>query len=178
MLGQIDGYIRRRTKEGAGSHTIAKELTTLRACLKLAKRADLFRGDIQALFPPGFSPAYKPKKRSLSADEVYRLLGVLPEDRAARVAFIVATSACWGETERARPDGKDEQRVDEWGTKRRPSLCADHAREGLLRGCPNRSRHAASAEHPVPAVADPVPGIPERGATRVRQRRRDLRGAA
>lgn len=116
----IDRFIETRTKEHALSHTISKELTTLRASLKLAKRAGLFFGDIEALFPPGFSPAYKPKKRALTADEVDKLLVELRPDRAARVAFIVATSACWGETERALREhvAEDLGKVFIDGTKR------------------------------------------------------------
>jgi integrase len=106
-----------RTKE---AEQIAKELVTLRAALKLAKRAGVWRGELEAIFPPDFSPKYKPKKRALSREELYRLLGELTPDRAARVAFIVATSASWGETKRARREHVSEDRrtvfVD--GTKR------------------------------------------------------------
>jgi len=97
----IDQFIEKRTEEGASSHTIAKELVTIRAALKLAKRAGLWHGDIEKLLPSDFSTQYKPKKRSLSREELYKLLAELEPDRAARIAFIVATSACWGETVRA-----------------------------------------------------------------------------
>lgn len=124
----VDGYISRRRQEWAvapreaaldkngnvttpsthGRHikdgTIAKELTTLRVALKLARRRGLWVGDANALVPPGFSPAYKPRDRRLSQVEMHALLGTLTSDHAARVAFIVATSAEWIATERARDE--------------------------------------------------------------------------
>lgn len=51
--------------------------------------------------PINFSPKYKPKSRALRPDEMNLLLGELTEDYGARVAFIVATSANWSETEHA-----------------------------------------------------------------------------
>ncbi len=54
------------------------------------------------VIPVAFSPGYEPRKRALTADELKKLLAELLADRAARVAFIVATSACWRETELAR----------------------------------------------------------------------------
>lgn len=98
----IDAYISTRREDGVTESTIAKELVCLRAALKLAKRRGLWAGDIEAVMPVGFSPEYKPKERFLTHEELQKLLGSLSPDRAARVAFIVATSACWGETERAR----------------------------------------------------------------------------
>jgi integrase len=97
----VDRYISARRSEGAGEHTIHKELVALRLALKLAKRAGLWRGDVDAICPVAFAPAYKPRKRWLPPEEVQRLLEQLGPDRAARVAFIVATSACWSESERA-----------------------------------------------------------------------------
>jgi hypothetical protein len=70
--------------------------------LKLAKRRGLWSGDLAALLPSGFAPEYEPRTRHLSRKELYDLLEQLNPDRAARVAFIVATSAHWNETERAR----------------------------------------------------------------------------
>jgi integrase len=50
----------------------------------------------------GFAPEYKPVKRFPPRDELHALLGALTTDRAACVAFMVATSAEWGAVERAR----------------------------------------------------------------------------
>jgi len=72
------------------------------ASAKIAKRRGLWAGDTDVLFPEQFGSGYVPKERFLEQDELQKLLGVLAPDRAARVAFIVATSACWSETERAQ----------------------------------------------------------------------------
>ena len=120
----VDGYISRRRAEGVSEHTIAKELTALRAALKLAKRAGLWRGDPAEVCPIAFAPEYKPRERALRETEVDALIAALPPDRAARVAFIVATSACWSETEHARRGDamRDLSQVLIRGTKRRARL--------------------------------------------------------
>src|SRR5438876_563391 len=82
-------------------HTIAKELVALRAALKLAKRRGIWKGDLAEILPVGFAPEYKPRNRFLTYDELEALLGELLEDAAARVAFIIATSAEAAATERA-----------------------------------------------------------------------------
>ncbi|MEI8256239.1 MAG: hypothetical protein WCJ30_11265, partial [Deltaproteobacteria bacterium] len=97
----VDDFIDQRRIEGAGEHTIHKEITTLRAALKLAKRRDMWFGDVDAIIPPGFSPEYKPRERNLPMPEVERLLRELSPERGAVVAFIVATSAEWRAVERA-----------------------------------------------------------------------------
>jgi hypothetical protein len=98
----VDGYISRRRAEGAADTTIAKELVVLRKSLRLAIRAGVWRGRVEEVIPVAFSPGYEPRKRALTADELAKLFAQLTADRAARVAFIVATSACWRETELAR----------------------------------------------------------------------------
>jgi hypothetical protein len=64
----------------------------------------MWRGRIEEVIPVAFSPEYEPRKRALDAGEVRKLLAQLLADQAARVAFIVATSACWRETELARKE--------------------------------------------------------------------------
>ncbi len=98
----VDRYISPRRSEAVSDHTIAKELVTLRASLKLAKRGGLWLGDIDALLPVGFAPDYRPRTRALSTEELGQLLALLPPARAAQVSFIVATSACWSESVKAR----------------------------------------------------------------------------
>ncbi len=98
----VDRFISARRGEGASEGTIAKEIVTLRAALKLARRHDLWQGDPGAVCPIAFSPEYEPRTRFLSRPELQKLLAELEEDRAARVGFIVATSACWKETVLAR----------------------------------------------------------------------------
>lgn len=90
---RVDDYIAIRLSEGAARHTIYKELVTLRGTLKVAKRRGEFTGDIDAIMPDGFSPAYKPRERTLASDAAKRLLVELRPDRAAQVAFIIATGA-------------------------------------------------------------------------------------
>jgi integrase len=98
----VDGYVNARRAEGFAENTIAKELVAMRAALKLAKRAGKWFGDVAAIFPVAFAPEYEPRRRVLSAPELYRLLEQLEPDRAARVAFLVATGARLGESDRAR----------------------------------------------------------------------------
>jgi integrase len=98
----IDDYISLRRSEGASENTISKELVTIRAALKLAKRRGWYLGDPAAILPVAFAPEYKPRERFLTVPELQKLLAELPPDRAARVAFAVATSANWGETNRAQ----------------------------------------------------------------------------
>jgi hypothetical protein len=59
----VDRYISVRRGEGASENTIAKELVTLRAALKLALRSGQWNGNLAAVMPVGFAPEYKPKKR-------------------------------------------------------------------------------------------------------------------
>src|SRR5262249_48249928 len=91
----VDAYISQRGREGAGEGTTAKELVPLRAALRLAKRHERWGGQIEAILPVAFAPDYKPRSRALSPGEVPLLLAELLPDRAARVAFSIATSACW-----------------------------------------------------------------------------------
>ncbi len=114
----IDAYISQRRAEGVSESTIHKELVTMRAALKLAKRAGLWRGDIAEILPVAFAPEYTPRTRALTRPELQRLLAQLVPDRAARVAFIVATSANWGESDRAQRVDADGIRVYIRGTKR------------------------------------------------------------
>lgn len=115
----VDDYVSTRLEEGASRHTIQKELVALRGTLKVAKRRGEYRRDIGSVMPDGFSSGYKPKKRFLTASEAQRLLAQLGPDRAARVAFILATGARWSESERAMRADIDTQRgtVQLRGTK-------------------------------------------------------------
>jgi len=113
-VAAIEKRGRRKARPGragrlVSEHTIAKELVTLRTALRLAKRAGLFAGDLDALFPR-LSAEYQPRRRWLTVDEVAALLSKLQPDRSARVAFCVAVGARWSESDAARredvaPDG-------------------------------------------------------------------------
>ena len=91
--GDVDHYIERRRSESASDHTIKKELVKLGQALKLAKRSGIWSGDVDRVMPIRFSPKYTPRKDALTLETLQELLPVLPPDRAALVAFIVATSA-------------------------------------------------------------------------------------
>ena len=116
----VDAYISRRRAEEVGENTISKELVTLRAALKLAKRAGLWKGDLGEILPVAFSPEYQPRERWLPVDEVQKLLSHLRADGAARVALIIATSACSSESDHVLRDDVSEEtgRVLLRGTKR------------------------------------------------------------
>jgi len=128
----IDEFVSKKRAEGASESTIAKELVTLRASLKIARRRGLWRGDPGEVLPVGFAPEYKPRSRSLTPEELQKLLAQLTPDYAARVAFIVATSACWGESDRALREDVS------------PDL-----RQVLIRGTKRASRY-----RPVPIVSE------------------------
>jgi integrase len=113
----IDGYLSQRRRERTSEHTIAKELTTLRSALRLALRRGTWSGAIDAVMPARVESGYRPRTRALTLAEAQRLLGALEPDRAARVAFILATSARWGETCRAERGDARGDRVHLRGTK-------------------------------------------------------------
>jgi len=148
----VDAYISTRRKEDAGENTISKELVTLRAALKLAKRAGIWKGDVDTVMPIGFAPEYKPRDRALTYAEAQKLLAQLTADRAARVAFIVATSADWTETERARREdvAADSSSVLIRGTKRatrhREVPIVSHDQRSLLE---HALKYAAGAGDPL-----------------------------
>ena len=116
----VDRYITARRGEKAGENTISKELVALRGVLRLALRRGLWKGQIEAIMPIAFAPDYKPRTRALSHAELPALLAELSPDKAARVALIVATSACASEAEKVRRDDvtADASRVLLRGTKR------------------------------------------------------------
>jgi integrase len=115
---KVDAYISFRRGEGTSENTISKELTCLGASLKLAKRRKLWDEDIDAVMPSNFSTEYKPVERCLTPEELQKLLAQLTPDRSARCAFMVATSACWRETELALREDTSAAQVFLRGTKR------------------------------------------------------------
>ncbi len=114
-----DNYISRRRKEGASDRTVYKELVALRVSLKLARRAQKWHGAPEAILPVGFKSDYKPRDRFHTPEELEKLLPELIPEHATRVAFIVATSANWHESELARREdvSKDFRTVLLRGTK-------------------------------------------------------------
>ncbi len=106
---KVDEYIEVRRREKAHPNTLAKEIVTLRAALKLARRRGWYPYELDQVMPVGYAPEYRPRTRALAVGELSELLAQLSPDRAARVAFAVATSACLGETDRARREDVDSQ---------------------------------------------------------------------
>lgn len=103
---RLDAYVSERRLDGASEHTIHKELGALRVALKLAKRRGIWSGDVDEVVPR-ISPEYKPKERALAYGELRPLLDQLDADHAARLAFVLATTAELSATDRAlRSDAK------------------------------------------------------------------------
>lgn len=93
---QVDHYLSTRHKDGAAKTTQWKELCTLRGALKLARRHKLYPHPLDEVMPETFDGREsKPGTAHLLMPDVVKLLAVLPEPRAAVVAYIVATAADW-----------------------------------------------------------------------------------
>jgi integrase len=145
----VDQFIDKRLAEGVTQHTVHKELAVLRQILKHCKRRGWFRQEIEQVMPVGFSPNYVPKKEFLpveywdllldggwvgahdgiskhdafvewSADRKKVKVEPMRADRAAHVAFMLATGANLEESFRAMPEHIDvtNRRVFIDGTKR------------------------------------------------------------
>lgn len=89
----IDSYIDQRIKEGAGRHTLTKELTTLRITLRVARRRGEYHQDPGAVLPVGWESGYTPRTRTLSRPEVDALLAALTAPQRAWICFALATGA-------------------------------------------------------------------------------------
>lgn len=143
----IDMYIDRRLSEGVTQHTVHKELAVLRQILKQCKRRGWFRKELEEVMPVGFSPRYEPKRDFLPMEQWSLLLDggwiesheriskydafvqrdgnrvlvpPMSPERAAHVAFMIATGANLNESYRARREHIDlaNKRVFIDGTKR------------------------------------------------------------
>lgn len=89
----VDRYIVQRREEKASDHTIYKELAELEHALRLARRAGLWAGDVDAVMPPRFSPRYEPRTRALTLAEVQAVIADLDPDRGAWVALATGAGA-------------------------------------------------------------------------------------
>lgn len=134
---KVDEYIdyrrnkcKNNRKLAISPHTINKEIITLRGALKLAARAGLWAGNLGEVLPVKNSPEYKPRERYLTLTELRKLLHALAtcrpsigRDRAAFVAFCVATSARFSEAQHAQIKDIDVSGgfVTIYGTKTRTS---------------------------------------------------------
>lgn len=97
----VDDYIDARRDEGTSRHTIAKDLTTFRLALKIAKRRGMWKGSIDEILPHKWSSGYEPRRRWLRPEELAAVLCELRTDRAAWCAFAVATGANYSEAQKA-----------------------------------------------------------------------------
>jgi len=93
-------------RDAADPDHAAARTATLTSALQL-----LLARDAEEVIPVAFSPGYGPRMRALPAGELSKLLAELVPDRAARVVFLVSTSACWRETELARREDGGEGQV-------------------------------------------------------------------
>jgi integrase len=120
----VDDFVDHRREEKVSDSAIRKELGALGLGLKLARRAGLWSGSPDEVLPVLPDTGYVPRERWLPVAEVQKLLAELVGDRGARVAFIVATSARWSESERAERADVDLARgiVLVRGTKTKLSL--------------------------------------------------------
>lgn len=123
----VERYTDIREGEGAKQTTVKKELRALKAMLRYAKRAGAWTGDLDAVIPEYADP-YEPRTRALSFIEAKALLEALEKpdnaqtedrahNRAAFVAFAMATGARLGEVQRAQRDDVTSAAVFIRGTK-------------------------------------------------------------
>jgi integrase len=118
LLGDIDvnalnfdittRYVAQRTKEGAASGTVTKELVTLRRTLKFARRRQLMMIDVAGVMPDHRS-RYEPRERWLTVREFLALLLAF-EDVPHRQAWIVA--AVFTGSRRSEVEGLDWSDID------------------------------------------------------------------
>jgi integrase len=89
-LATSERYWDEREGEGAGPHTIKKELGMLRTALRHAKKHDRYVGDPSRVMPEGLANAYQPGERVLSVAEYRALRQALPAKRRGHLDAYVA----------------------------------------------------------------------------------------
>lgn len=105
--GFVDQYIAKRSSEGVKNNTISRELTTIRQVLRLAYRANAYPLDPKQVMPIGFSAKYVPVDRTITLEELPKLLDGLTESERAWVCYALATGGDVGDVERAQPEDYD-----------------------------------------------------------------------
>jgi integrase len=70
--GLVDRYVTQRRNDEVSESTIAHEITTWRAAMRIARRRGLWAEDVDAVFPDGLSRG-KARSRWLTFDEVHAL---------------------------------------------------------------------------------------------------------
>jgi integrase len=97
--GDAIAYTHQRTAEGAHTHTIQKEMVTLRKTLKVAHEIrPLPRSPVDVV--PSFKARYRPRVRHLAPMDLERLMPCVPPARKLWVMTAVYVGACLGELER------------------------------------------------------------------------------
>jgi len=99
--------------------TLYKEWVAFRQILRTAWREGRFGRDPASLKPQHFGPEYKPRETALSWEQVDKLIGSLPANRAPAVCFALGCGARRREVFRARSGDVDldKNRVHIRGTK-------------------------------------------------------------
>lgn len=113
-------YVDRRQVETASRLTIRDELAYIRQALGIAKRLGRYPHHWDDVSPK-FIAEYIPRKRALTPLEVRAVMDSLPPEKAAHVAWIVATGSDVSEAARARRSDVDARAKLVWvrGTKTR-----------------------------------------------------------
>ena len=107
--GFVDAFIDWRRSHGVGEGTIGKDLSVLRPACRFALRAKLWDGPLEGTFPK-HEIHYVPGTRWATREELDAVLAKMEPERAAVVAFVVATGAESRAVERAlRADLGDER---------------------------------------------------------------------
>jgi hypothetical protein len=123
--GAVDRYELERQREGAADVTIAKELGVLRRALQPRPASEALEAAIRAKSSRIRSARHRTAARAGSRPKSSDAsLAELVPDRAARVAFIVASSARIGESDRARREDVEGSLVRVRGTKTKRSASA------------------------------------------------------
>lgn len=91
-LEDLEGYVGARRAAGVHDRTIVKELGTLRAAMRRARRSGLVRVELHRIWPD-LDAQYVPGTRWLHPGELERVLAKLPERRRQVVELLVYTGA-------------------------------------------------------------------------------------
>lgn len=102
-----DRYMAQRLEEGVTPHTIAKELTHLRAALQAARRHKRYHGEPKDLWPPALTNYYIPRDRWLPRHEYAALLREATEHRRDYIVAYCNTGIRYSELYKIKPEHVD-----------------------------------------------------------------------
>lgn len=88
-----DGFIAHRRTNEVSENTISKHLGSMKATMMLAKVNGLWTGDMDVVFPTGFSSDYEPTRVTWTHAQATKVLALLLPHRKAQAAFVLATGA-------------------------------------------------------------------------------------